>query len=272
MTTTSTNSVLLTNRGPGVTEVCLSRPTHANALDEEMGDRIAEAVDSINADPTVRAVILRGVGRHFCAGGDFAFIESNTALDQSVVEERMLRFYQRYLELLDLRVPTIAALQGSAIGAGLCLALACDLRVGHPDSRLSLNFVRIGLHPGMGATCLVPARCGHSAAADLMLSGRTVGAEEALRLGLLTHVTAADATPGEQATRLSAQQIAEGIAAAAPIAVRQTVSTLRGPLRASLGPALRTEAARQAHDFGTRDVRRAIQAFRARSAPNFEGD
>jgi enoyl-CoA hydratase/carnithine racemase len=248
-----------------ITRLTLNRPAQANALDVDMGIELEAALALASRQPEVRVIVLAGAGKHFSAGGDFAFIEANTRLPREQVRERMLRFYRMYLSLLDVPVPTLALVQGSAIGAGLCLALACDLRVGTRSARLGANFLRVGLHPGMGATLLLPHVVGAARAARLLTTAEVVSGEQALALGLLGEVVVDDELLA--AGQRAASQIAQG----APLAVRELVETLRAPLRASLPAALAREAECQANDFGSEDVRAAISAFQRGEAPVFVG-
>lgn len=246
--------------GP-VTHVTLDRPTLANALDVETGRELEAAVRVIAQHAETRVVVLRGAGDHFCAGGDFTFIEENTRLGRAEVEARMLSFYRSFLSVLELPVPTIAQIQGSAIGAGLCLALACDLRVAGTSARLAANFVRLGLHPGMGASVLLAGVVGPARANELLLTGRSVSAERAEALGLVT------ATYPDAALARETERLASDIAAQPALALRQTVETVRRPLLRQLRAALAREAACQAEDFGTPEVRQAVLAFRRDRAP-----
>jgi enoyl-CoA hydratase len=248
-----------------ITQLTLNRPAQANALDWQMGEELEAAVARIRGSSGVRVVLLRGAGQHFCSGGDFAFIEENTRLGRAEVAARMLRFYQMYLSVLELEVPTLAVVQGSAIGAGLCLALACDLRIGSTSSRLGVNFVRVGLHPGMGASALLPHAVGATRSAELLLTGQAVNGEHGASLGLLGEAVAPELLAA------AAERTASSIATGAPLALRETVQTLRAPLRRHLAEALPREAACQAADFGTRDVRLAIEAFRNKQVPVFLG-
>jgi enoyl-CoA hydratase/carnithine racemase len=248
-----------------ITELTLARPAQANALDWQTSIEFGEALTRIADYAEVRLVVLRGAGRHFSSGGDFAFLEENTTLPEAQVSARMLQFYRAFLGLLVLPVPTLAVVQGSAIGAGLCLALACDLRLGSRDARLGLNFVRVGLHPGMGATALVPHAVGETRAAELLLTGEVLSGERGAAIGLLTRAVAPDEL---DARALSwAQEIASG----APLALRETVETLRTPLRSRLAAALPREAALQAANFGSADLKGALVAFRQRRTPVFVG-
>lgn len=248
-----------------ITRVTLNRPEHANALDWRTGEELEAAVATISARRDVRVVVLAGAGMHFCSGGDFDFIEQNTRLGRDEVEARMSRYYRMFLSVLALPVPTIALIQGSAIGAGLCLALACDVRFGDVSARLGLTFLRLGLHPGMGATALVPRAVGSARAAELLLTAELMNGERAAQLGLLSRAVAASELAG------AGERAAREMVSLAPIAARACVETLRAPLRSALPAALAREAACQAVDFGTEDVRRAVEAFKAKRQPELVG-
>lgn len=248
-----------------VTRLSLNRPAQANALDVEMGEELEAALRLASREPDVRVIVLSGEGKHFSAGGDFAFIEQNTLLPREQVRERMLRFYALYLSVLEVPVPTIALVHGSAIGAGLCLALACDLRVGTRSARLGANFLRVGLHPGMGATLLLPHVVGPARAARMLCTAEVVSGESALALGLLSELVEDDAL------RQAGDRVAAQIAKGAPLAARRLVETSRAALRRQLPEALAREAECQADDFATEDIRTAIAAFRRGEAPVFSG-
>jgi enoyl-CoA hydratase/carnithine racemase len=249
----------------GVAELVLSRPATRNAMTEPMGRDIRAAVESLAARDDLRAVVVRGAGGVFSAGGDLSFIEECAAAEPYANRCRMEDFYRLFLSIRALRAPTIAAVAGPAIGAGACFALACDLRIAAADARFGFTFVKLGLHPGMGATWLLPRAVGPAAAADLLLTGRTVNAEEAARLGLVSRVVPTDRLEEE------ARALAAEIAAAAPIATAQTAVTLRGSLERTLDEALAREAHAQAIDYGTADVAEGVAAIRARRLPRFTG-
>jgi enoyl-CoA hydratase/carnithine racemase len=250
-----------------ITRLTLNRPAQANALDVAMGCELEAALALASQQPDLRAIVLAGAGKHFSAGGDFAFIEETTRLPRDQVRERMLRFYRSYLSVLDAPVPTIALVHGCAIGAGLCLALACDLRVGTRSARLGANFLRVGLHPGMGATVLLPHVIGAARAARLLATAEVIDGNQAHHAGLLGELVGDDS--GE--LHAAGQRLAEQIARGAPLAARELVETLRAPIRAAMPSALLREAECQAHDFGTQDIRTAIAAFRRGESPVFAG-
>ncbi len=248
-----------------IAELVLDRPGKQNAMNEAMGDAIVDAVARVNADVGVRVLLVRGEGRAFSAGGDFDVLEANAGRTPEENRLGMLAFYRRYLSVLRVRVPTIAVLHGAAVGAGLCFAMACDLRLAASEAKLGVNFVRVGLHPGMGCTVLLPRWVGAARATELMLTGRLFDGAEAERIGLVTRaVPRADLED-------TVQRTAESIASAAPIAVAQTKASLAASLFAELDGALDREAACQGIDFATADLRTAVAAFREGRAPDFQG-
>ncbi|MEB3222015.1 MAG: enoyl-CoA hydratase/isomerase family protein [Candidatus Sericytochromatia bacterium] len=241
----------------------LDRPDKLNAMSHEMGDALAAAVASLAGAPGLRCLLLRAEGRAFSAGGDLAFLEANRARTEAENQADMRSFYAKFLTIQDAPVPTIALVQGRATGAGMCLALACDIRIAADDALLSFNFVRIGLTPGMGGTWTLPRLVGPSRAAELAFTGRTVDAPEALVMGLVSRVV-----PGAE---LLAQglALAEAIGTASPQAVRATRRLLAQAPGLSLGEALDREAAAQAVAFASDDLREGLSAVKERRPPAF---
>ena len=177
----------------------------------------------------------------------------------------MIAFYRAWLSIRRLEVPTVAAVNGPAIGAGLCLALACDLRYAAGSARLGAPFVKLGMNPGMAATYLLPDVVGEAHARELLVTGRTVDAAEALRLGLVSGVY-------DDATFLDeVLGIAEGIAATAPIASRYTTLALRGGGHRDLEAAIQWEALAQPITLATADLQEGIAAAREKRRPSFRG-
>ncbi len=261
----SSESVLLERDGH-VASIVLARPSARNALTDAMGSELERVASELAGDRSVRVVLVRGEGAGFCAGGDLGFIEQRIASGREDNRVAMRRFYERFLSLRSLPVPTIAVVHGAAMGAGVCLALACDLRLVAKNARLGLNFVRLGLPPGMGATFMLPRLVGPGAAASLLLTGKTIGAEEALRIGL------ADALFEGDELASAAQAMAREIATAAPGAVRATLRALRGHPLPSLDAALDAEAEAQAVEYGSKDILEGLRAARERRAPVFRGE
>lgn len=257
--------ILVERRDRGVVWVRIHDPARRNAMDEALGTGLVRTLEVLGADPAVRVLVLTGEGSAFSAGGDLAMLEENTTLPAHVVEPRMRAFYARYLGLRRIERPIIACLNGAAIGAGLCVALACDMRIAADDAPLALNFARIGLSPGMGATWLVPQLVGPARALDLLTTGRTLRGAEAMAIGLVERV--APAAELEAATQAWAEEIAE----AAPVAVRLVKRMVHASAIGGLDEALAREAFAQGMTFATQDMREGLAALRAKRPPAFEG-
>ena len=200
----------------GVARLVLDNPSQRNAMSDQMTTSWRSAVEELSADRSVRVVVVTGEGTAFCSGGNTGWIASEPEAEVDDLRERMMAFYRAWLSIRELEVPTIAAVNGHAIGAGLCLALACDIRYAAAGARLGVPFVKLGMHPGMAATYLLPNAVGAANARELLLTGRTVEADEARQLGLVSRVF--DSTDFEARV----DEIAAGIAATAPIASRYT--------------------------------------------------
>lgn len=248
-----------------VATVTLDDAPRKNAMTAEMGNAFRDAIVRLRSDPSVRAVVVTGAGGAFSAGGDLKMIETVRGLGFEQARAFMTDFYARFLVVTELRVPTIAAVQGAAMGAGLCVAMACDLCIVDEDAKLGLNFVQLGLHPGMGATYLAPRRAGALRAAELLYTGRRFDGREAVSLGI-----ALRAVPGARVND-DAQELARQIASGAPLAVRALKSEL-GVDRAALDEALELEARFQAESYGSRDLAEGLAAAVAKRAPVFVGE
>ena len=249
----------------GVVVLTLDKPEQRNAMSEEMTGSWVAAVDALAGDRDVRAVVVTGEGSAFCSGGNTGWIASEPDATVDHLRTRMIAFYRAWLSIRRLEVPTIAAVNGPAIGAGLCLALACDLRYAADGARLGVPFVKLGMHAGMAATYLLPNVVGEAHARDLLLTGRTVDAEEAMRLGLVSGVLPADGFLD------GVLDVASGIAAAAPIATRLTKVALRDGGHADFDAALEWEALAQPVTLATADLQEGIAAAREKRPPRFTG-
>lgn len=260
----SDSRVLWSSDGDGIATLTLNRPERRNALDEALGDEFAAALEQIAGEPRVRVLVLEAAGPAFCAGGDLGMLRDLGQLSPEESRVRMMAFYRRFLRLAELEIPSIAAIHGAAMGAGLAIALACDLRVVGSKARVGLNFVRVGISPGMGTTFFLPRLVGPEVAADLLLTGRVISGEEARRLGLCQVCV-----PGaEVADR--ARALARELALGAPVAVRAARRALGRDL-AGLQAALAEEAAAQAVCYPTADLREGVAAALQRRPPRFEG-
>ena len=249
----------------GVALLTLDNPDQRNAMSDRMTKSWVAAIDDLAADRSVRAVVVTGEGSAFCSGGNTSWIASEPDATVDELRTRMMPFYRSWLSIRKLEVPTIAAVNGHAIGAGLCLALACDLRYAASGAKLGLPFVRLGMHAGMAGTYLLPNVVGPAHARDLLLTGRVVDAEEALRLGLVSQVH-------EPASFLDeVLATATSIAATAPIASRLTTLALRDGGHQDLESCLQWEAMAQPLTLATADLQEGIAASKERRAPRFTG-
>ena len=252
-------------RDDGVAVLTLDNPDQRNAMSEQMTAAWVEAVDDLVDDRTVRAVVVTGAGSAFCSGGNTSWIagEPDATVDQ--LRTRMVAFYRAWLSIRRLEVPTIAAVNGPAIGAGLCLALACDLRYAAEGARLGAPFVALGMHAGMAATHLLPDVVGAAHARDLLLTGRLVDADEALRMGLVSRVLPRDGFLE------AVLEVAGGVAATAPVASRLTTVALRSGGHRDLESAIQWEALAQPVTLATEDLQEGVRAAREKRQPRFTG-
>lgn len=249
----------------GVARLVLDNPSQRNAMSDQMTASWVAAVDELAADRSVRVVVVTGAGTAFCSGGNTGWIASEPEAEVDYLRTRMMAFYRAWLSIRKLEVPTIAAVNGHAIGAGLCLALACDIRYAAEGAKLGAPFVKLGMNPGMAATYLLPDVVGEANARELLLTGRTVEAEEARQLGLVSRVFGADAFDDE------ITEIAGGIAATAPIASRYTKIALRDGGHQDLESCVQWEALAQPVTLATADLQEGIAAAREKRTPRFTG-
>jgi enoyl-CoA hydratase/carnithine racemase len=249
----------------GVARLVLDNPAQRNAMSEQMTESWVSAVDELAADSTVRVVVVTGAGSAFCSGGKTGWIASEPDAEVDYLRTRMMHFYRAWLSIRKLEVPTIAAVNGHAIGAGLCLALACDIRYAAEGAKLGAPFVKLGMNPGMAATYLLPNAVGEANARELLLTGRTVEAEEARQLGLVSRVFGPDDFDA------MVQEIAVGIAATAPIPSRYTKVALRDGGHQDFESCLQWEALAQPVTLATADLQEGIAAARDKRTPVFRG-
>jgi enoyl-CoA hydratase/carnithine racemase len=252
-------------RADGIVVVSLAYPERRNAMSAPMTASWGRVIRELRDDRSLRCVVVTGEGTAFCSGGDVGWIGSEPDAGVAALRARMLPFYRTWLSVRDLEVPTIAAINGPAIGAGMCLALACDLRYATEDASLSVPFTALGLHAGMAATWLLPAAAGLPVARELLLTGRTVSGLEAQSLGLVNRAFPADRLEAE------VDAIASSIAATAPIATRLTKVALASGGHAGFEAALQWEALAQPITLATADLREGLAAQRERRRPVFRG-
>ncbi len=252
--------VLLREQNNGVLTLTLNRPEAINALTTEMLRELSKALKEAAA-PEVRVVVLRGAGRGFCSGQDLREFAG-----QRISYKNHLRNYRSVVEgLAGLEKPVIAAIHGAAAGAGLSLALACDLRIASSDAVLTTGFSRIGLIPDAGMNYHLPRMVGYAKAFELEVLSERLKAEEALALGLVNRVVPAESF-AEEVARL-AGELALGPTKTYGLIKR----ALRRSAGASLEEMLEYEALLQEVAGRTEDHQEGVQAFYEKRPPRFQG-
>lgn len=248
--------------------VTLDESTHVATVEVRRGPNnffdldvlidLADAIEDLGST-SARAIVLCSQGKNFCAGADF------TGVGGSLEREGAPHLYDVAIRLFEQSLPIVAAVQGSAIGGGLGLALAADLRVGTPSSRFSANFSTLGFHPGFGISLTLPLVVGHTAALELLYTGRRIDGTEAHRIGLCSHLVP------EDELRTRARELATEIAAAAPLATRSIRRTMRGHLADDVRAMLAHERSEQQWLMRTDDFAEGVAATRDRRPARFTG-
>ena len=249
-----------------VAEVVMNRPPH-NFFNLALIDQLVRACEALSDVPTCRAIVLAASGTAFCAGADLGTGSNDGSAEFTEEGFRTTTgvLYERAVRLFECPVPIIAAVEGPAIGGGLGLALVADVRVIGPRARFAANFVKLGLHQGFGLSVTLPELVGRQAASQLLLSGRRVGPEEALALGL------ADVLTDAASVRAEARRQAAEIAANAPLAVRSVRATLREGLAERVAAVTQHELKEQQWLRATADAAEGIRAVAERRPGRFTG-
>jgi len=260
-----TDPVLLSTSG-AVATVTMNRPESMNSLTVEAKTALLQAVRAVAQDPAVRAVVLAGSGRAFCVGQDLrehaALLEAGDPAPLSTVREH----YNPVLRALaGMDKPVVAAVNGTAAGAGLGLACACDFRIGAAGSRYTTAFTGIGLTADSGLSWTLPRLVGAARATALLLLAEPFTTEQALEMGLLTAVV-----PPEQVLP-AATELASRLAAGPTVAYAALKQSLRVAATSTLDEALEEEDVQQSRAGATEDHRAAVRSFLAKQPPVFQG-
>jgi len=256
------------DRQNGMITLTLNRPETRNSMTPEMGDEIARACDQIRSDTSARVLVVTGAGKAFSSGGDLGMLARDAGVAGAggpTMGGSPRDFYVRYLAVRSLPIPTIAAMNGHAIGAGLCFALGCDLRIAVSEAKMGMTFTRLGIHPGMGATYFLPRLIGTARACELFFTGRVIDAAEAERLGILNRVVP------REGFSAAVRALAAEIATAGPVAVRMVKKAVYRGVEHSLEDMLESESLQQSITLTTADAREGITAILQKREPKFEG-
>lgn len=263
--TPDNEAVMIDRLDNGVVLLRLNLPDRRNAMTAELTEAWQTAIARLRSDRDLRAVVVTGEGKAFCAGGELAWLEESGTMTPDQLRTRMLTFYGAWLGIRTLEVPSIAALNGAAVGAGLAIALACDLRYATPEAGLSMPFTALGIHPGMASTFLLPEVVGLPVAREMFLTGRVLRGAEALAVGLVNQIFPAESL------RAEVLGIASTIASRAPIATKLTRQALADGGQLGFDAALKWEALAQPLTMATEDLLEGIAAARQRRSPVFTG-
>lgn len=257
---------VLLHRSDGVGTLTLNRPEKLNAFAGTMRHELADALDELDHDPTVRVIIITGAGRGFCAGADVGYLAELVERRDVEAMAALVEAGRRVITTMrESPKPVIGSINGVAAGGGANLALACDLRIASDQARLGQTFNRIGLHPDWGGTYFLPRLAGPARALELIWLAEVIDAEECLRLGLFNrvvpHHTLLDAT----------MDIARALVAKPPLALALAKRAVYQSLDRTLPEMLDYELDAQLRCFESGDASEGIRAFVEKRTAAFHG-
>src|ERR1700686_4693757 len=269
MSTSSTvqeNSVVLEKYEAGVATLTLNRPERLNALNNELAAALNEALSRAAQDVSIRAVVVTGTGRAFCAGGDLVHIgKARESSDAAQLEPLLRAGLQMVVEMRTMPQPVIAAINGADAGAGMNIALAADIRIASEEAAFGQNFSKVGLFPDYGGTFFLPQLVGPAKAAELFYTGDMIDAKTALALGLVNQVVPAAQLEAE--VKSLAQKIVQGPS----LAIRAVKRALFASQEKELARALDNEVREQIRCYLSEDCNEGIRAFFEKRPPKFQG-
>ncbi len=258
--------LITTNTSRGVATIILDRPEKLNAFTGTMREDLLAALRACEHDDGVRAVVLTGAGRAFCAGGDVEYMSGLQKTGDVDSFRRLLDAGRDViLQIASMPKPVIASINGVAAGAGCNLALACDYRIAAAGAKLSQSFVRIGMHPDWGGTWLLPRLVGRGRAIEILMSGRMISAAEAVAIGMVDRMVPAAELASE--TETLARSFADG----PPLAIAAIKRALNASERHDLRAQLELESEHQVRCFESNDAAEGMSAFFEKRAAAFTG-
>ena len=251
-----------------VATITMNRPERLNALTPAMRQGLLDAVTAADKDPEVRVIVLTGAGRGFCSGGDVkAMNEARASGAVNPLEDKIAPVRDRVvLAMRNADKPVIAAVNGPAAGAGMNIALACDIRIMSTQAKMGQTFSRRGLHPDWGGTYFLPRLIGVAKAAEMIWSGRMISADEALELGIVSKLSE------PESLMTDVMEMAQGFASGPPIAIRMAKRAMYRNVDSSLDEALEYETFAQNVCAATKDAKEGIAAFVEKREPQFKGE
>ena len=249
----------------GIGTILLNRPHRKNAFTSEMIDQWARILVEARTDPDVRVIVLTGAGDAFCSGVDLSSMDGERPSPLQRKEHLTDHIHRIPYALEDLDKPVIAAINGVAVGAGMDMALMCDMRIIARSARLSEGYIRVGLVPGDGGCYYLPRLVGQAKALELLLTGDFIGADEAARIGIANHVVDDDDLIA------ATTRLARKLADAPPVAVRTIKRAVYQSARADLRTALDLISSHMSVVTSTQDSAEALAAFREKRPGRYVG-
>ncbi len=246
-----------------IATITLNRPENRNSMDHEVMPAFFEAVEKARNEKDIRCLIITGTGSCFCSGADFR--DRPQATEYVPPHERSMKIYRPFLNVSEIEVPTIAAMNGHAIGGGLGLALICDIRVANNEAKYGATFARLGLHTGMAISYMLPLIVGLPVANELLFTGRLLSGKECQEIGMANY-----SLDGEEVAA-KALELAQEIAAAAPLAVRMIKQSVYRNLDWDPVRAAEWEAHLQSRTNEMEDAKEGISALLEKREPVFKG-
>ena len=257
--------------------ITLNDPKRLNAMTYDLGIEfksvIQECIKDVE-DQRIRSLILTGAGKAFSAGGDLKWLEERGNAEPFNNHFTMIEYYNLFLGIKDVQVPTIAAINGAAVGAGLAVACVCDMRIAKATAQLGFPFPKLGIHPGMASSVTIERLVGHQQAFNLLISGRMISGNEAARIGLiLESIDTSNGNSDYDGNKVldRAMELAKDCAANSPGAVRATLNTLRRTKFRGLEAALEREASSQAINYYSEDFKSGLEGVATKTIPTFKG-
>ena len=250
-----------------IATITLNRPQNRNSMTPDVMNVFKDYIQRVRSEETLRALIITGTGNTFCSGADFrrSVLPDPSKMNIVAGQVRQFNIYKPFLELLQVEVPIIAAMNGHAIGGGLGLAMVCDLRVANAEAMYGANFSRLGLTSGMSTTYILPRLIGLPRAAELLFTGRLITGADAAAYGLVNYAEAPEAVLPK------ALALAQEISEAAPIAVRLLKRSLYRGMEWNPVPQAEWESWVQSATFETADSTEGINALLEKRPPKFSG-